>query len=125
MTHIPNSCVTSSNGTGQNTPPSGTLRRSPKSQYESKTQRKLAFARHCYHATDQLVSELVFLQRPTERFYQDQQFTITYEKSILADLCIYMGARDSAYIANYIINVQQLMSDRETWIETVQKYFRV
>ncbi len=67
-----------------------------------------------------MVSELVFLQRPTERFYQGQQFTTTYEKSILADLGIYMGARDSAYIANDII-----MSDRERWIATVQKIFRV
>ena len=82
---------------------------------------KLTFAGHCYRATDQLVSELVFLQRPTERFYQGQQFTTTYEKSILADLGTYMGVHDSEYIANDIINVQKLMSDRERWIEKVQK----
>ena len=85
---------------------------------------KLTFAGHYCHATDQLVSELVFLQRPTERFYQGQQFTTTYEKSFFAGLgIIYMGARDSAYIANDIINVQQLMSDRERWIEKVKKIF--
>ena len=58
---------------------------------------KLAFAGHCYRATDELVSEVVFLQRPTERFYQGQQFTTAYEKSILADLCRHIAARDSEY----------------------------
>ena len=72
----------------------GTLCDRPK--FSTRVKRsKLTFAGHCYRATDQLVSELVFLQRPTERFYQGQQFTTTYEKSILADLGIY-GIHGSA-----------------------------
>ena len=61
-------------------------------------QRKLTFAGHCYRAKDQFVSDLVFLQRPEERFYRGQQFKFTYEKSIIKDLGVYTGYIDAQYV---------------------------